>query len=180
MLDHDDHVDVSFEEDLPQYFAIDEEAAENFPVLPQPTQGKEDNYEIGLDYEDGPEPINKVVLKFSPHVKQVDMRKIKEATKVVIEENKNSDRGTKSKTFGEVYRRLPTLLSEKMARNLSPALGFLAVLHLCNELSSATEWISLTQSEEEKSQKDFSIKPVKPWNRLDKVFLENSLIEEIL
>lgn len=129
------------------------------PPETQSTQFQEDSGEIGLIYENAPDIIQSLDVKYVRRAKQVNMKRLNRATQDVINKRTNGGRGggNASTKFSEVYKRLPKRLSKRMAQDLTPSLGFLSILHLCNESSNTENQMGLSQSHEEREENDFSI-----------------------
>lgn len=74
--------------------------------------------------------ISEYSMKYPSLAKVVDMKDLKRCSLALI---KSKQRINNSIPFDWVYAELPTLLTQRMTENLSHALAFFAVLHLCNE-----------------------------------------------
>ncbi|XP_055682088.1 condensin complex subunit 2-like [Lutzomyia longipalpis] len=85
---------------------------------------------FGMEYENAPEKVEKIVLPYSKRPKFVDMKQLKKACWHLISVGCGK---TGTISFMKLYRALPAQLSPMMRKNLSMALAFYAILHLANE-----------------------------------------------
>lgn len=88
-----------------------------------------------------PQKVNKIELNYAKTAKKMDMRRLKRSMWCLltdredkaVEEDEEEREVTGEKTFGKSTRGLLHRLPSTMAKNLSVALAFAALLHLANE-----------------------------------------------
>ncbi|KAF5283520.1 hypothetical protein FQA39_LY17335 [Lamprigera yunnana] len=97
---------------------------------------------LGDNLIDAPEEVPHTYIPYAVQAKKMDMKKLKTAIwKIVVSQNidevvpdKNMyKRDVQNMTFSDVYKNLPSKLSENMRQELSRPLVFVALLHLANE-----------------------------------------------
>ncbi|XP_008197779.2 condensin complex subunit 2 [Tribolium castaneum] len=88
---------------------------------------------------DAPEIVSVDHVTYAMHAKKIDMKKLKTC---MWKHLSGGEEGTVQPTsFSKVYEQIPRLAPE-MSKNLSPHLGFLSLLHLCNDHSLYLEAIN--------------------------------------
>ncbi|XP_030561857.1 condensin complex subunit 2 [Drosophila novamexicana] len=108
--------------------------------------------EIATDFEGAPTQVTKVIVPFAKRAKVIDMKNLKRSCNSLIQkqllsnatmEEEKIPAHAKAKeehyakgmaSFKEVYDKLPSVLSTKMADSLSPSVALYAVLHLANDM----------------------------------------------
>uniref|UniRef100_A0A0P5QB78 Condensin complex subunit 2 n=1 Tax=Daphnia magna TaxID=35525 RepID=A0A0P5QB78_9CRUS len=84
-----------------------------------------------------PNMVAKIQINYAKVAKKMDMRRLKSTMwNMLNQPNANTTKQAEvgnPKPFSETYHRIPSLLPQKMADNLSVALAFAALLHLANE-----------------------------------------------
>lgn len=99
----------------------------------------------GTNLIDAPDPLNQIVLPFAKHAKRMDVKRLKksmlELIKLPISQNDSlipsqDEPATQTDEpikFKELYTQLPSKISKPMAKDMSPQIAFVTLLHLANE-----------------------------------------------
>ncbi|XP_043225095.1 condensin complex subunit 2-like [Amphibalanus amphitrite] len=105
---------------------------------------------IGDNLVQAPKKVERILIPYARTAKKMDMRKLKAAMWEILADRGNDDKENattpsrsvlkeavmppgRDYSFRELYHRLPSHMSTKMADNLSVALAFTALLHTANE-----------------------------------------------
>ncbi|CAH0547136.1 unnamed protein product [Brassicogethes aeneus] len=81
-----------------------------------------------------PTLVPKSYVPYALQAKKMDMKKLKAAVwQKLVKNVESQDAKINTISFSNLYNELPCLLNEKMKKELSCPLAFVALLHLCNE-----------------------------------------------
>lgn len=120
--------------------------AESQPItegfLPSQATATETGF-TGTNLIDAPDPLNQIVLPFAKHAKRMDVKRLKKSMLELIRTPDSLNNSliapqepvqlNNSIQFKELYSQLPSKIPTSMAKDMSPQIAFVTLLHLANE-----------------------------------------------